>query len=215
MKFIRRLFLIFGLLLIVLSSIARYYYLVKSKPATASNTKESVAYKNSKIFNKIVPALVKYSTVNKFSKQYIFLVDMHIASGKNRFFVYDIKKDSIVNSGLVTHGRCNQNWLNGRKYENEVGCGCTSLGKYKIGNMYNGRFGKAYKLYGLDSTNSNAFKRFVVLHSHRCVPNNEVDPYPICQSDGCPTVSPAFLNQLSKYIDSSAEPVLLYIYDHP
>jgi len=103
-----------------------------------------------------------------------FLVDMSLHSGQNRFFVYDLKKDTINNSGLVTHGRCNQYWLQGRKYGNTVGCGCTSLGKYKIGYSYNGRFGLAYKLYGLDSTNNKAFERFVVLHSHECVPETEV-----------------------------------------
>ena len=118
-----------------------------------------------------------------------------------------------MDAGLVTHGRCNQNWLRGRKYGNEVGCGCTSLGLYKIGSAYKGRFGLAYKLHGLYSTNSNAFKRFVVLHSMECVPESETYPYPICQSDGCPTVSPGFLKKLQVILDSSAKPVLLYIYE--
>jgi hypothetical protein len=39
------------------------------------------------------------------------------------------------------------------------GCGCTALGKYKIGDKYKGRFGTAYKLLGLDSSNNNAFKK--------------------------------------------------------
>jgi hypothetical protein len=82
---------------------------------------------------------------------------MSLPSGQNRFFVYDLKKDTIKNAGVVTHGRCNQQWLEGRKYSNEAGCGCTSLGKYKIANSYYGRFGLAYKLHGLDKTNSNAF----------------------------------------------------------
>ena len=75
-----------------------------------------------------------------------FLLDMSLPSGQNRFFVYDLKKDTLQNSGLVTHGRCNQYWLEGRKYGNTVGCGCTSLGKYKIGYSYNGRFGLAYQV---------------------------------------------------------------------
>jgi hypothetical protein len=69
---------------------------------------------------------------------------------------------------------CNENWLEGRKYGNEVECGCTALGKYRIGNSYNGRFGQAFKLYGLERTNDKAFERFVVLHSHECVPETEV-----------------------------------------
>lgn len=83
----------------------------------------------------------------------------------------------------------------------------------KIGSSYKGKFGLAYKLHGLDATNSNAYKRFVVLHSHECVPENETAPLPICQSDGCPTVSPDFLKTLSIIIDSSKRAVLLSIYE--
>lgn len=140
------------------------------------------------------------------------LVDMSLPSGQNRFFVFDMKMDSIKNNGLVTHGRCNQDWLKGRKYGNTIGCGCTSLGKYRIGYPYNGRFGLAYKLYGLEKTNDNAFARFVVLHSHACVPETEVTD-DICQSDGCPTVSPNFLQYLKPVIEKSQKPVLLWIYE--
>jgi L,D-transpeptidase catalytic domain len=140
-----------------------------------------------------------------------FLVDMSLSSGQNRFFIYDFRKDTLQQSGLVTHGRCNQYWLEGRKYGNTVGCGCTSLGKYKIGRSYNGRFGLSYKLHGLDKTNDKAFQRFVVLHSHECVPETAVNEE-ICQSDGCPTVSPGFLRALKPIINTSKKPILLWIY---
>ena len=149
---------------------------------------------------------------NRYNESVCFLIDMSLPSGQNRFFVYDMVKDSVQKSGLVTHGRCNQLWLKGRKYSNDPGCGCTSLGKYKISNSYHGRFGLAYKLYGLDKTNSNAFRRFVVLHSHECVPGSEVQDE-ICQSDGCPTVSQQFLHQLKPMIDQSSKPILLWIFE--
>lgn len=149
---------------------------------------------------------------NGYNTQICFLIDMSLPSGQPRFFVYNLKKDSVINAGLVTHGRCNKNWLEGRKYGNTVGCGCTSLGKYKIGYPYNGRFGLAFKLYGLESTNNKAFERFVVLHAHDCVPETATSD-DICQSDGCPTVSPGFLQQLKPMINHSGKPVLLWIYE--
>jgi L,D-transpeptidase catalytic domain len=155
----------------------------------------------------------QYAAAHQFSTQFCCMVDMSIASGKPRFFVFDFKKDSVLMEGLVTHGRCNQDWLSGRKYGNTIGCGCTSLGKYRIGNAYRGRFGLAYKLNGMDTTNSNAYSRFVVLHAHQCVPEKPVDPGPICQSDGCPTVSPGFLQQLAVLIDRNEKPVLLWIFE--
>lgn len=155
----------------------------------------------------------QFITKHKYNNSVCMFIDMKIESGKSRFFVYDLSEDSVLEAGLVTHGRCNESWLIGRKFGNEVGCGCSSLGKYKIGHPYKGRFGLAYKLYGLDNTNSNAFKRYVVLHSHECVPDEEVHPYPICQSDGCPTVSKLFLQKLAGLIDGSPQPILLWIYD--
>jgi L,D-transpeptidase catalytic domain len=151
--------------------------------------------------------------LNKLNPRICFLIDMEVSSGSKRFFVYNMVEDTVVASGLVTHGRCNELWLEGRKYSNEVGSGCTSPGRYKIGHKYSGRFGLAYKLHGLDSSNSNAYRRYVVLHGHECVPEAEVEPYPICQSDGCPTVSERFLKTLAGYIDGATKPILLWIYE--
>jgi hypothetical protein len=137
---------------------------------------------------------------------------MSLSSGQSRFFIYDLKNDSVMNAGLVAHGNCFEYWLADRRYSNAVGSGCTSLGKYKIGNSYTGKFGYSYKLYGLDSSNNNAFERTVVLHSHGCIPETETADE-ICQSNGCPTVSPNFLEQLKKIINTSKKPVLLWIYE--
>ncbi len=153
-----------------------------------------------------------FAEKNNYNNAICFLVDMSLPSGENRFFVYDLTKDSIQKAGLVTHGHCNERWLEGRKFGNQPGCGCTSLGKYKIGYKYNGQFGVAFKLYGLDKTNTNAFARAVVLHSHECVPESEVKDE-ICQSAGCPTVAPGFLLQLKSLITTSTKPILLWIFE--
>lgn len=154
----------------------------------------------------------KFVQKNGYNESTCFMIDISLPSGQNRFFIYNLKKDTISNAGLVAHGNCFQTWLEGRKYSNVVGCGCTSLGKYKIGIHYTGKFGYSYKLHGLDSSNNNAFERTVVLHSHSCIPETEVTDE-ICQSNGCPTVAPAFLEQLKTIINNSAKPVLLWIYE--
>lgn len=204
------------LALLCLAALTAFTYWYKATHKTTANSSAILNATASPLFIKTQAkaALAKNFVVSKkYNNRICFLIDMSVSSGKDRFFIYDLQHDSIISSGLVTHGRCNESWLNGRKYSNKVGSGCTSPGKYKIGKPYSGRFGLAYKLYGLDSTNSNAFKRYVVLHSHECVPENEVEPMPICQSDGCPTVSPGFLKTSSKYIDASGKPVLLWVYD--
>ena len=157
--------------------------------------------------------LKKFEAGKNFSKKIIFLVDMSLPSGKNRFFVYDIPGDSIMKASLVAHGSGNNGFSFTPKFSNRAESSCTALGKYKIGKRYSGRFGTAYKLFGLDSTNSNAFKRNIVLHSYNCVPLEETYPLPICNSRGCPMVSPAFLKQLQTIIDKSEVPVLLWIFN--
>jgi hypothetical protein len=148
----------------------------------------------------------------KYSTRYCFLVDMSVASGKKRFFVYNLETDSIEQSGLVTHGSGTDRNGDALNFSNESGSSCTSLGNYAIGNAYMGKFGLAYKLHGLDKGNSNAFNRFVVLHAHGCVPDKEIYPFTICLSLGCPTVSPGFLEVLKKYIEAESKPILLSIY---
>jgi hypothetical protein len=203
---------IIGLLVFILLASAAWYYSKYKRKTHHTVTDVS----NTKLLTRLnlrAKPLLAYAKKHGYNTNTCFLIDMNIESGKNRFFVYDMKKDAVLDAGLVTHGRCNKNWLPNRQYGNEVGCGCTSLGKYKIGKPYNGRFGLAYKLHGLDSTNSNAFKRYVVLHSHSCVPDGEVNPLAICQSDGCPTVSAQYLKKLAAIIDHSTKPVLLFTFD--
>jgi len=150
---------------------------------------------------------------NSYNTKFCFLLDMSLGSGQNRFFVYDLSNDSIVLAGLVAHGSCNAAFLAAPKFSNAPGCGCSAKGKYKVGYKYAGRFGTAYKLYGLDSTNSNAFDRFIVLHSYYMVPDRETSPLPICNSLGCAMVSDNFIKKLAVKIDASKKPVLLWMFE--
>jgi hypothetical protein len=207
---------LFKFLLLTLVVIVAYYFILKAKSTIRHNEPYTLNNpKDKSVLQKKAAELKSFASANGYNEELCILINMHISSGKNRLLVYHFQTDSIALASLVAHGRCNERWLEGRKYGNEIGCGCSSLGKYKIGNAYNGKFGLAYKLHGLDKTNSNAFNRFVVLHSHDCVPEDEMFPYPICQSDGCPTVSPKTIASLGKIIDQSAKPMLLYIFDEP
>ncbi len=152
---------------------------------------------------------------NDFNTEYCFLVDMSIPSGKKRFFVYNMQKDSVELSSLVSHGSGSykpdcQDHLT---FSNAPNSYATSLGRYKIGVSYYGTYGLSYKLFGLDSTNSNAYNRAVVLHSDSYVPEKETYPRHIYESEGCPIVSPSILGILGKYITKSSKPVLLWIYN--
>jgi hypothetical protein len=158
-------------------------------------------------------SLKKYCKTHGYNEQVAFLIDMSIHEGKQRFFVYDLQNNRIKKAGLVTHGSGSETGTDQLYFSNVPNSNCTSLGRYKIGKKYQGKFGLAYKLHGLDASNNKAFERFVVLHGHRCVPSREVYPISICPSLGCPTVAPDFLLELKKFIDTTDEPILLSIYD--
>ncbi len=165
---------------------------------------------NSTIAEKYAEKVKPFLHKNNYNTKYFFLVNMKIASGKKRFFVIDLLHDSIVEKGLVTHGSGSHCINDSLRFSNTPNSLATSLGKYKIGQEYEGEFGIAFKLHGLEPSNSNALNRFIVLHAHNCVPYLEIYPSIICESWGCPTVNPNFLQTLKKYIDNSDKPIVLW-----
>lgn len=151
----------------------------------------------------------QYINRHGFQQKYAFFINFKIPSNRYRFFVYDFKQKKIIAQGLVAHGSGsvipNSSRLRFSNIENSYQ---SSLGKYQIMSSYQGQFGLAYRLKGLDATNNNALRRAIVLHSYTCVPNKEISQ-PLCLSLGCPMVSGKFLRLLSHYINSSKKPVLL------
>ena len=156
--------------------------------------------------------LEEYAVKNKCNEQYAFIIDMRIPSYKKRFFVFDLKKDSILDAGFVAHGTGSETFRGELLFSNTPDSRCTSLGKYKIGASYKGIYGLSYRLQGLDSSNNKALQRGIVLHGHSCVPDNETDEYPICFSYGCPMVSTKYLQKLKGYIAKQGKkPILLSV----
>lgn len=148
-----------------------------------------------------------------YSKKVAFLLDMKIKSGKNRFFVYDLENQRIIDQGLVAHGSGSETGIKGDilQFSNQPNSNCSSLGRYCIEKSYNGVFGKAFRLNGLDQTNNNAMKRAIVLHRYKEVPDEEKEYY-IINSHGCPMVSEVFFKRLEKIIESSDSKIMLYMY---
>jgi len=184
---------------------------VSEKHSTKEREKSAVT-ENTNAMNVMAIQANAYATTNGYSVKYCFLIDMVIPSGRDRFFVYDFEKKSVVLSGLVAHGSCNETFLSHPRFSNQPKCGCSSLGKYKVGEFYRGKYGKSYRLYGLDKSNSNAYRRAVVIHGYGCVPDKEIYPMVLCNSEGCAMVSYNFFDKLSRIIANSDEPILLWIY---
>lgn len=153
------------------------------------------------------------SRQKKYNQDWAIFIDFKIPSHKPRFFIYNFMQNTVIESGLVAHG--SGSVVAGSSalvFSNTPNSHQSSLGRYEvIKKSYVGQFGKAYRLKGLDETNSNAMKRAIVLHAYHCVPDKESQK-PICLSLGCPMLSQNFFNTVALYIDASEKPVLMYIY---
>ncbi|SHI45352.1 murein L,D-transpeptidase catalytic domain-containing protein [Bacteroides stercorirosoris] len=158
-----------------------------------------------------------YCVSKGFNTNYCFLVDFSIHSGKRRFFVWDLKGDSIKYASLCAHGYGKDSTPSKPVFSNVPGSLCSSLGKYKIGIRAYSKWGinVHYKLHGLEPTNDNAFKRIVVLHSYTPLPATEIYPLhlPLGMSQGCPVICDETMRQIDALLKVEAKSVLLWIYN--
>ena len=149
--------------------------------------------------------------------EFCFLVDFSKHSGKNRFYVYSFKEKRILYSGLVCHGIGKNSTPQKPIYSNEIGSNCSSLGKYKIGKRAYSNWGINihYKMHGLEKTNSNAFKRNVVLHSYDYVSETEIYPSHLTMgwSLGCPVVSNNLMKNIDTLLKKTKKPTLIWIFE--
>lgn len=157
-----------------------------------------------------------FCRANKLNSNYCILIDMNIHAGKNRLFVYNFKKKEVVIEGMCAHGSGGGSTAAKPVYSNKVGSFCTSLGKYKLGKRSYSRWGinVHYKMHGLESTNSNAFERVVVLHSYDPVPEMETYPLPLFGvSSGCPVVANGTMKKIDALLKTGESNMLLWIYN--
>ncbi|WP_044206891.1 murein L,D-transpeptidase catalytic domain-containing protein [Flammeovirga sp. OC4] len=160
-----------------------------------------------------------YCKENNLSQNYCILIDMGIHSGNLRFFVYDFAKKEVIKKALVAHGCGDAYWSDDQtrakpQFSNVPESHLSSLGKYRMGKRGVSSWGIKinYKMHGLESTNSNAYKRIIVLHSWERVKDKETFPIGTPEGWGCPAVS----NDTMRYLDTLLKQnknMLMWIYE--
>jgi len=154
-----------------------------------------------------------------YNTDFCILIDMKVHSGRHRMFVWNFKENKIERQALCAHG-CGKDdqRSTGDKplFSNVNGSYLSSLGKYKLGARSYSQWGinVHYKMHGLESTNNNAFKRIIVLHSHTPVTEREIYPLhmPMGWSLGCPVTDNTTMKYLDGKLKTTKKPVLLWIY---
>lgn len=156
----------------------------------------------------------------KMNTDFCILIDMSLHSGLSRFIIWDFKEQKISNKYLVGHGCGRNSWSSDEskdnpKFSNEDGSHLSALGKYKLGERGRSDWGihVKYLMHGLEETNNNALKRFIVFHSWELMSDEEVYPKGSSEGWGCPTISNNAMKELDPIIQNSEKPLLMWIYN--
>lgn len=155
-------------------------------------------------FEKAMDFFQKYQS--KFKNQnYIGIIDFKTKNTNKRFYLVNLKTGAVERY-LVAHGKYSDSDFDGyaTSFSNVNGTGKSSLGAYMTAETYYGKHGKSMRLDGLQSTNSNARSRAIVMHSASYVSPNRS---PIGRSLGCPAVESRYLPRLMTALSAGA---LLY-----
>ena len=169
------------------------------------------------VFSQKTNEALEYCRQHDMNSDFCFLMDLSQHSGKNRFFVYSFKTKTVIAQGLVCHGTGKNSTPEKPVFSNEVGSNCSSTGKFSVGKRAYSQWGihVHYKLHGLERSNSNAFKRTVVLHSYTPVPGGEIYPshLPMGWSLGCPVIADDLMRKIDTLLQKTTKPTLLWIYN--
>lgn len=156
----------------------------------------------------------------KMNTDFCILIDMSLHSGLNRFTIWDFKEQKISNKYLVGHGCGGNSWSSDEskdnpQFSNEDGSHLSALGKYQLGERGRSDWGinVKYLMHGLEETNNNALKRFIVFHSWELMSDEEVYPKGSPEGWGCPTISNNAMKELDPVIQKTEKPLLMWIYN--
>ena len=167
-------------------------------------------------YNVEIQHIKSFANKGDYNKDIAIMIDYSLHSGKNRFFVIDLKKDSIIKKALVCHGsgKGKNTEAIPTVFSNVSESHCTSLGMAVMGKRAYSSWGKNYKYWmdGLETTNSNMRERVVVMHAWEGVPDKEIYPNILATSWGCPTVSIKVLDELDEIFKEN-EKVLVYSFE--
>lgn len=158
-----------------------------------------------------VACLVEYASARALAPQIAILVDLSRSSMRRRLWVVDLASCEVLLSALAASGR-------GRTLATRMfprtgdvpDSWLTPEGHCLVAERYEGEFGVAYRLDGLDVTNANVRRRAIVLHASPDVPERGCSWRPLWCSRGCIVVSPEVFKKMDALLQK--RPSMLWIY---
>lgn len=162
--------------------------------------------------------LPHWHEMGKYNEDISIHVDFSIPSSQHRFFVYDRKAKKILSSSKCAHGAGGGSTIDRPVFSNAPGSHCSSLGEYRL--LRNDRLktinAPCIRIEGLSSTNSNAYKRGIVIHGAPILTDDITDGIPIpvtpLISQGCFAISSETLSLLQELMAKGKKIYLYAVY---
>lgn len=115
------------------------------------------------------------------------IADFGVHSSNRRFYFVNLDREEVAQYH-VSHGTGSDpehdGWLN--NYSNVEGSNATSRGAYVTWEWYVGRYGTSVRLGGLDPTNDNALRRYIVMHRANYAEPSHIERWGrLGRSNGC------------------------------
>jgi hypothetical protein len=128
----------------------------------------------------------------------VAITDFSRPSREARFFLLETDSGRVTKH-LVAHGRGSDPDHSGflERFSNAMGSEASSAGGYVTGDYYPGKYGKSLRVAGLDSSNSNAEARAIVVHSAWYAEPEQAELHgKLGRSEGCFALSYASLQEV-------------------
>ena len=138
-------------------------------------------------------------------------VDLSRHSGRCRFMAWDFERGEPLFCSPVSHGSGSDKPHTRSAYarlSNDDGSHLSSVGRALVAERYEGRYGVAYRLDGLDATNSNLRSRCVVLHGWGHTTSYPIWPVATTGSFGCPVLSRPMMKRVDALLREQRNVVL-------
>ena len=158
--------------------------------------------------------LLAFCRKEGYNTEVALFVDLARHSGRCRFVVWDFVHDRAILVAPVSHGSGSRESHVRSAYarlSNEDGSHLSSVGRALVAERYEGRYGVAYRLDGLDATNSNLRPRCVVLHGWEHTTSYPIFPFATVGSWGCPVLSRKMMRRVDEILESKRG-VVLYMF---
>ena len=156
-------------------------------------------------------ALREYCLKEGYNTSVALFVDASRHSGRRRFVVWCFERNapmfvcpvSLGSGAKESHVRSAH-----AEFSNNEGSHLSSLGRALVAERYEGRYGVAYRLDGLEESNSNLRPRCVVLHGWEHTTSYPIWPRATVGSFGCPVLSRRRMEQVDRLLRDEERVVL-------